>query len=184
MHVHRWIKHTDEHARQMCACIGSRNYRCMCMNISIRGINAAAVPLLQQVLVKFGREEKVVWWVNCIARSFTIRQSTFFCLFYFPSLQIPYWSNGLGNFIKSLFIALFFHFISSVTTCALAPRRDSLQRVSSNGSPDQFTRSRLSDSLRPRRFNSLRVFGGARPRATCGEFWDCSPALAGSRSRR
>lgn len=87
----------------------SRNYRCMRMNMSTRAINAAAVPFSQQVLVKFGQEGKLVWWVNCIARPLTIRQSTFFCLFlFFPSLQIPYWSKGFWNFIKSLFIAFFF----------------------------------------------------------------------------
>lgn len=40
-------------AYQMFACLGCRNYRCMRMNISSRDINAAAVPFVQQVLVKF-----------------------------------------------------------------------------------------------------------------------------------
>lgn len=46
---------------------GSRNCRCKRMYFSNGAMNAAAMPLLQQGLVKFGREVNLVWRVNCIA---------------------------------------------------------------------------------------------------------------------
>lgn len=88
-----------------------------------------------------------------------------FLLFvFFPLCRFRIDQKASGTLLN-LCLLPFFHFISSVTTfSALALRKDSLQRVSSDESPDQFTRSRLSDSLRPRRFKSPRgLGGGTRP---------------------
>lgn len=161
MLMYRRSNRANEHMGQMFACIGHRNYRCMHMNISQTAISAAVVPSV--LLGKFKWEEKLVGWLNCIASLFTIRQSTFSCLFYLPSLQIPYWSKRLWNFNKSLFIAFFF--ISSLQWQLLLLLRGEIPCRGSHQtrSPDRFTRSSPSDSLQLRRFKGLSANRGPRP---------------------
>lgn len=84
------MKRAEEHACQMFARICSRNYRCMRMNISMRAINAAAVPFLQQVREVWTSRETSL--VSELHHTSLHNQTVNFLLFVFfsPSLQSPY----------------------------------------------------------------------------------------------
>lgn len=153
------------------------NYRCMCMNISMRPsmqlqcLCVACSCKVQSKTILFLTLQ--LNWITCPFKSDS--SLFFFCTFSID--QRPVW-----NFIASLLIA-FLRFISFVTTLGSMYRGTVSWKDSSDGNPNQFIRSCLTDLLLTVR---LKTWGGSGDWQGSwnhyAEIWDRVLAL-GSHSR-
>lgn len=155
------------------------NYRCMCMNISkgplmqLQCLCVACSCKVQSKTILFFFLTPQLNWIMCPFKSDS--SHLFFCTFSID--QRPVW-----NFIASLLIA-FLRFISFVTTLGSVYRGTVSWKDSSDGNPNQFIRSCLTESLLTAR---LKTWGGSGDWQGSwnhyAEIWDRILAL-GSHSR-